>query len=179
MQAWITFSSQSLVHSHSLWSYWMGCWQVDGFSHWPSSGVRGEAWKFLPAHGTQQGSICQNTDRSKSPDESKTISRPITCIYYSFTHSWGKEGFRKGSESLPLTTLVLRCLGSDVEATEREGDAGLGGFLLASSFLWRSMSSLCWLMPSCCLHMAQRMNYSANTGAFFHPWITHTSNWRV
>lgn len=60
-------------------------------------------------------------------------------------------GFRKGSESLPLTTLVLRCLGSDVDATEREGDAGFGGFLLASSFLCRSMSSRCWLMPSCCL----------------------------
>ncbi len=67
------------------------------------------------------------------------------------THSWGNEGLRKGSESLPLTTLVLRCLGSEVEATEREGDAGFGGFRLASSFLCRSMSSLCWLMPSCCL----------------------------
>lgn len=68
------------------------------------------------------------------------------------THSWGKEGLRKGSESLPLTTLVLRCLASEADATEREGEAGFGGFLLASSFLCRSMSSLCWLMPSCCLH---------------------------
>lgn len=68
------------------------------------------------------------------------------------THSWGREGFRKGSESLPLTTLALRCLGSEVEATEREGAAGLGGFLLARSFLCRSISSLCWLMLSCCLH---------------------------
>lgn len=77
----------------------------------------------------------------------------LTDSIYLFhcTHSWGKEGFRKGSESLPLTTFVLRCLGSDAEATEREGAAGFGGFLFASSFLWRSMSSLCWLMPSCCL----------------------------
>lgn len=68
------------------------------------------------------------------------------------THSCGREGLRKGSESLPLTTLVLRCLGSEADATEREGDAGLGGFRLVSSFLCRSMSSLCWLIPSCCLH---------------------------
>ncbi|TNN54018.1 hypothetical protein EYF80_035786 [Liparis tanakae] len=65
---------------------------------------------------------------------------------------WGKEGLRNGSESLPLTTLAFRCLASEEEATEREGDAGFGGFLLASSFLWRSMSSRCWLMPSCCLY---------------------------
>lgn len=74
------------------------------------------------------------------------------------THSWGKDGLRKGSESLPLTTLVFRCLGSEVEATASEGDAGFGGFLLASSFLCRSMSSLCWLMPSCCLFQCRHRN---------------------
>lgn len=83
---------------------------------------------------------------------SSSFTQNDSMHLFQCTHSWGKEGLRKGSESLPLTTLVLRCLGSDVEATEREGDAGFGGFLLASSFLCRSMSSRCWLMPSCCLH---------------------------
>lgn len=80
---------------------------------------------------------------------------PASSIYsmqlFLLTHSWGREGLRKGSESLPFTTLVLRCFGSDVEASDSEGDAGFGGFLLARSFLCRSISSLCWLMLSCCL----------------------------
>lgn len=85
----------------------------------------------------------------------------------SYTYSWGREGLTKGSESLPLTTLVLRCFGSDVEATEREGDAGFGGFLLASNFLCRSISSRCWLMLSCCLSRWNRPHdkyWSRQTG---------------
>lgn len=79
------------------------------------------------------------------------------------THSCGREGLRKGSKSLPLTTLVLRCLGSEADATEREGDAGLGGFRLVSSFLCRSMSSLCWLIPSCCLNAGGQQVSSRQT----------------
>lgn len=92
----------------------------------------------------------------KNPQNKAASCLAVTvCTGGAPTHSCGREGLRKGSESLPLTTLALRCLDSEADATDRDGDAGLGGFLLVSSFLCRSMSSLCWLMPSCCLHAGQ------------------------
>lgn len=64
-------------------------------------------------------------------------------------------GFRKGSFSAPFIALVLRCFGSEfaVRAWELLED---GGFLLASSFLCLSMSSLCWFIHSCCLKKISR-----------------------
>lgn len=72
-----------------------------------------------------------------------------------WTYSWGRVGFRKGSLSAPLIALVLRCFGSEfaVRAWELLED---GGFLLASSFLCLSMSSLCWFIHSCCLRKKSR-----------------------
>lgn len=97
-------------------------------------------------------SLGHKYERMKTSEQSSVLFGSDRMHTRRSTHSWGREGLRKGSESLPLTTLVLRCLGSEADATDRDGDAGLGGFLLVSSFLCRSMSSLCWLIPSCCLH---------------------------
>lgn len=107
------------------------------------------------------------TERQHRVSFHPTNVQQLRCVRS--THSWGKEGFRKGSESLPLTTLFFLCLASEVEATEREGDAGLGGFLLASSFLCRSISSLCWLMPSCCLRSHGR-GHVGNSKTFSMKW---------
>lgn len=97
-------------------------------------------------------SLGKKYERIKTSEQSSVLFGSNRMRVRCSTHSCGREGLRKGSESLPLTTLVLRCLGSEVDATDRDGDAGFGGFLLVSSFLCRSMSSLCWLIPSCCLH---------------------------
>lgn len=77
-----------------------------------------------------------------------------------WTYSWGRVGLRKGSFSAPFIALVLRCFGSEfaVRAWELLED---GGFLLASSFLCLSMSSLCWFIHSCCLRKKSRKSWES------------------
>lgn len=87
-----------------------------------------------------------------------------------WTYSWGRVGFRKGSFSAPFIALVLRCFGSEfaVRAWELLED---GGFLLASSFLCLSMSSLCWFIHSCCLRKISRKSCEFRAATLIRtPW---------
>lgn len=84
------------------------------------------------------------------------VALKMECFFYrSWTYSWGRVGFRKGSLSAPFIALVLRCFGSEFAVRAWELLEG-GGFLLASSFLCLSMSSLCWFIHSCCLRKKSR-----------------------